>query len=174
MNRRRKSMSIITNPCDHIIDDDDDYIVSVKRKRQRILSISEDSDSNLSHQCPLNSLRVAEDVSNQHDSLQHSEESSSRCNLSSQSKPIEYFELFFDSTLWSLIVEETNKYAEYSRHLPRELESFEIEIWTPVTVLEMKAFIAVLLEMGITRRPSIRSYWSENSRNIPWKNVLSK
>ncbi|KAL6255501.1 hypothetical protein P5V15_013837 [Pogonomyrmex californicus] len=173
MNRKRKSMSIITNPCDHIIDDDDDYIVPVKRKRQRILSTSEDSDSDLSHQCLLNSLRVAEDVSNQRDSLEHSEESGSRCNLSSQSKSIEYFELFFDSTLWSLIVEETNKYAEYSRHLPRELESFETEIWTPVTVLE-KAFIAVLLEMRITRRPSIRSYWSENSRNIPWKNVLSK
>nr|XP_034194869.1 piggyBac transposable element-derived protein 4-like [Osmia lignaria] len=69
MNRKRISMSVITNPCDHIIDDDDDYIVPVKRKRQRILSTSEDSDSDLSHQCPLNSLRVAEDVSNQRDFL---------------------------------------------------------------------------------------------------------
>ena len=142
-------MSIITNPCDHIIDDDDDYIVPVKCKRQRILSTSEDSDSDLSYQCPLNSLRVAEDVSNQRDPLEHSEESGSRCNLSSQSKPIEYFQLFFDSTLWSLIVEETNKYADYSRHLHRELESFDTDIWTRVTVLEMKAFIAMLLEMGV-------------------------
>ena len=161
-------MSIITNPCDHIIDDDDDYIVPVKCKRQRILSTSGDSDSDLSYQCPLNSLRVAEDVSNQRDPLEHSEESGSRYNLSSQSKPIEYFELFFDSTLWSLIVEDTNKYADYSRHLHRELESFDTDIWTPVTVLEMKAFIAVLLEMRITRKANIRSYWSENSRNIPW------
>jgi len=44
-------MSIITNPCDHVIDDDDDYIVPVMGKRQRILSTSEDSDSDLSHQC---------------------------------------------------------------------------------------------------------------------------
>uniref|UniRef100_G1PPE5 PiggyBac transposable element derived 1 n=1 Tax=Myotis lucifugus TaxID=59463 RepID=G1PPE5_MYOLU len=126
------------------------------------------SDSDLSHQCPLSSPRVAEEVPNQRDSLEHSEESGSRCNFSSQSKPIEYFELFFDSTLWSLIVEETNKYAEYSTHLPRELESFETEVWTPVTVLEMKAFTAVLLEMGITRKHTMCSYWSENSRNIPW------
>uniref|UniRef100_A0A1B0F9R5 PiggyBac transposable element-derived protein domain-containing protein n=1 Tax=Glossina morsitans morsitans TaxID=37546 RepID=A0A1B0F9R5_GLOMM len=67
----------------------------------------------------------------------------------------EFFELFFDSTLWELIAQETNKYAEYSRHAPRELESFETEIWTRVTVLEMKAFIAILLEMGITRKPNI-------------------
>ncbi|KAL6417077.1 hypothetical protein ACFW04_013006 [Cataglyphis niger] len=175
MNQKRKSVSTNTNPCDHmitndnIIVDDDDCIVPVKRIRQRILSSSEDSDTDLSHQSSFKfSLPVAEDVSNQHDSLEPSEESDSRSNFSSQSKPIEFFELFFDSTLWELIVQETNKYAEYSRHSPRGLESFETEIWTPVTVLEMKAFIAVLLEMGITRKPNIRSYWSENSRNIPW------
>lgn len=69
MKRKEKSTSIITNPCDHIIDDDDDYIVPIKCKRQLILSTSENSDSDFSHQSPLNSLRVAEDVSNQHDPL---------------------------------------------------------------------------------------------------------
>ncbi|XP_017759466.1 PREDICTED: piggyBac transposable element-derived protein 4-like, partial [Eufriesea mexicana] len=168
MSRKRKSMSTIINPCDHVIDDDDSYIVPIKSKRQRILSTSEDSDSDSSHQSPLKSVRIAEDVSTQRDSLEYGEESGSRCNFSSQSKPIEYFELFFDSTLWSLIVEETNKYSDYSRSLSRELESFETQVWAPVTALEMKAFIAVLLEMRITRRPNIRSYWSQNSRTIPW------
>lgn len=32
----------------------------------------------------------------------------------------------------------------------------------------MKAFIAVILEMGITKRPTISSYWIKNSRHIPW------
>ena len=40
--------------------------------------------------------------------------------------------------------------------------------WKPTTPLEIKAFIAVLLEMGITRRPFIFSYWKKNSRAIPW------
>jgi hypothetical protein len=40
--------------------------------------------------------------------------------------------------------------------------------WQAVTVIEMKAFIAVLLEMGITKRPTIFSYWANNSRSIPW------
>ncbi|XP_047359464.1 piggyBac transposable element-derived protein 4-like [Vespa velutina] len=168
MNRKRKSMGIITNPCDHVIDGDDNYIFPVKGKRQCILSTSENSDCDLSHQYPLNSPRNGEDVFTQCYSLEHNEEYGSRCNFSSQSKPIEYFELFFDSTLWSLIVEETNKYADYSKYLPRELESFETEIWTPVTMLEMKAFIAVLLEMGITKKPNIRLYWSKNPCNIPW------
>lgn len=32
----------------------------------------------------------------------------------------------------------------------------------------MKAFIAILLEMGIRKRPTIFSYWASNSRPIPW------
>ncbi|XP_035739231.1 piggyBac transposable element-derived protein 1-like [Vespa mandarinia] len=158
MNQKRKSLSINTNPCGHIIVDDDDCIVPVKRKKQLILSTSEDSDSDLSNQCLFNNLPFTKDVSNQRDSQEPSEKFDSLSNFPSQSKLIEFFELFFDSTLWELIVDETNKYAEYSRFSPRELKSFEREIWTPVTVLEMKAFIAVLLEMGITRKPNIRSY----------------
>uniref|UniRef100_A0A1B0BVJ0 PiggyBac transposable element-derived protein domain-containing protein n=1 Tax=Glossina palpalis gambiensis TaxID=67801 RepID=A0A1B0BVJ0_9MUSC len=167
-NRKRKSLRTNANTCDRIIVDDDDGIVPVKRIRQRIVSSSEDSDTDLSHQSSFNNLPVAEDVSNHHDSLEPCEESDSRSNFLSLSKPIEFFELFFDSTLWELIGQETNKYAEYSRHSPRELESFETEIWTSVTVFEMKAYIAVLVEMEIPRKPNISSYWSENSRNIPW------
>jgi hypothetical protein len=37
-----------------------------------------------------------------------------------------------------------------------------------VTVIEMKAIIAILLEMGITKMPTIFSYWANNSRSIPW------
>uniref|UniRef100_A0A1A9ZXZ6 DDE_Tnp_1_7 domain-containing protein n=1 Tax=Glossina pallidipes TaxID=7398 RepID=A0A1A9ZXZ6_GLOPL len=103
-----------------------------------------DSDTNLSHQSSFNNLPVGEDVSNQHDSLEPCEESDSRSNFPSQSKPIEFFKLFFDSTLWELIVQETNKYTEYSTHSPTELESFETELWIPVTVLEMKAFTVAL------------------------------
>ncbi|XP_037898766.1 piggyBac transposable element-derived protein 4-like, partial [Glossina fuscipes] len=158
-----KSLRTNANTCDRIIVDDDDCIVPVKRIRQQILSSSEGSDDDLSHQSSFNNLPVAEDVSNHHDSLEPCEESDSRSNFPSLSKPIEFFELFFDSTLWELIGQETNKYAEYSRHSPRELKSFETEIWTPVTVFEVKAFIAVLLEMEITRKPNISSYWSENS-----------
>lgn len=58
-------------------------------------------------------FRITEEIYGQHDSLEHTKESGFRCNFSSESKPIEYFELFFDSSLLSLIVEETNKYAEY-------------------------------------------------------------
>ncbi|XP_017765355.1 PREDICTED: piggyBac transposable element-derived protein 4-like [Eufriesea mexicana] len=47
--------------------------------------------------------------------------------------------------------------------------------WYPVTILELKAFVAVLLEMGITNRPTIYSYWTESSRAIPWfKKMFSR
>jgi hypothetical protein len=32
----------------------------------------------------------------------------------------------------------------------------------------MKAFVAVLLEMEITKKPTIYSYWAENSRAVAW------
>jgi hypothetical protein len=37
-----------------------------------------------------------------------------------------------------------------------------------VAVIEMKVFIAIILEMDITKMPTIFSYWANNSRSIPW------
>lgn len=39
----------------------------------------------------------------------------------------------------------------------------------------MKAFFAVIMEMGCPKRPKIISYWSTNSRNILWfRKMFSK
>lgn len=110
-------------------------------------------------------LKINEEIYSQHDSLEHTEKSESEWNFSSESKPIEYFDLFFDSELLSLIVTETNKYAKYLGLLVEPLKLSKIKKWTPVSVLEM-AFIAVILKMEITKKPNIPSYWSEHSRNI--------
>ena len=41
--------------------------------------------------------------------------------------------------------------------------------WTPVTVQEMKAFVAVILNMGIIKIPDLKDYWSTNIvLNIPF------
>ncbi|KAI4476442.1 hypothetical protein M0804_013570 [Polistes exclamans] len=64
---------------------------------------------------------------------------------------------------------ETNRYAEQFFNSRRNLKRCSrAKSWVPVTSAEMKAFVAVLLEMGITKRPSINSYWSKGLRNIPW------
>lgn len=84
-------------------------------------------------------------------------------------KPIEYFNKFFSVSLFTTMATETNRYAEQFFNSRETLgRHSHVKSWEPVTTTEMKAFVAVLLEMGITKRPSIMSYWSKGFRNIPW------
>lgn len=84
-------------------------------------------------------------------------------------KPIEYFNNFFSTSLFTTMVIGTNCYAEQFLNSERTLKRrSRVKSWVPVTTVEMKAFVAVLLEMGITKRPSINSYWRKSSRSIPW------
>lgn len=89
--------------------------------------------------------------------------------IPSNSELIDYFNLFFTATFLSTIVLETNRYAANFLNSQVNLKpKSRVRAWKPITLLELKAFIAVILEMGITRRPSIYSYWEQNSRCIPW------
>ncbi|XP_023216812.1 piggyBac transposable element-derived protein 4-like [Centruroides sculpturatus] len=85
------------------------------------------------------------------------------------SPPIAYFYLFFTSTLLSLMVEETNRYAQQvingmGNNVPSYLKD-----WTKVSVPEMKGFLACILNMGLIKKPTIASYWSTSpSLATPW------
>ena len=57
---------------------------------------------------------------------------------------------FFTDDVWALIVEETN----------RLVLSLNLDIWDDVTVDEMRAFIGLLLLMGVVTLPSLEAYWS--------------
>jgi hypothetical protein len=90
------------------------------------------------------------------------------------SNPIEYFNLFFTINLISTLVTETNRYAEqFFRNNPAARNRMN---WVQVSLQEMKAFIAIVLNMGIIRKPSIRSYWyTSSSQKCDWfGKVLSR
>ena len=65
---------------------------------------------------------------------------------------------FFSQAVWELIVSETNRYAEQS--LSEKSTSHQSQ-WTPTTIPEMMAFVALLVCMGINRRPQYNMYWSK-------------
>jgi hypothetical protein len=67
-----------------------------------------------------------------------------------------------------MMIEETNRYAEGLLLTSIVNDKSKMVNWYPVTILEMKAFLAVLLEMGITKKPTIYSYWVKNSRAVSW------
>lgn len=87
------------------------------------------------------------------------------------SKPITYLNLFLTSTLISTFVLETNRYATnyLAAHVNRLSPHSRLKDWTNVTVAEMKAFLAIVLNMGLICKPTIESYWSQkSSQSTTW------
>lgn len=62
--------------------------------------------------------------------------------------PLQLFELFFDSEMFSFIADETNRYAQQKN------ESFHLSL------VELRRFIGTLILSGYHTLPSIRDYWS--------------
>ncbi|XP_065915189.1 chimeric ERCC6-PGBD3 protein-like [Dysidea avara] len=72
-------------------------------------------------------------------------------------RPVDLFYLYFTDDVWDLLVTETNSYAalrfpcrQYARP------------WKDVTCEEMKAFIGMLIMMGILHLPHLDMYWQVN------------
>lgn len=67
------------------------------------------------------------------------------------------------------MVTETSRYAEQFLNSNKNLkQNARAKMWKPETITEMKAFNGGILEMGITKRQSMVSYWTKRSRSIPW------
>ena len=75
-------------------------------------------------------------------------------NLRSLTSSKGFFDLFFTDQVWELLVTQTNLYANQKRG------AAEKSVWYPVSVAEMKGWVAVYLCMGIINKPNILSYWS--------------
>lgn len=77
--------------------------------------------------------------------------------LAKNSDALDFFNLLFPDALVGLITTETNAHAKTCRFLGRRLPD-----WVPVTVPEVKAFIGLVILMGIQNLPDISHYWSSN------------
>lgn len=70
-----------------------------------------------------------------------------------------YFSGFYTGAIWDMMVEETHRY--HDQIIPdHQLE--RKRPWHPVTKDEMKAFVGVMLLMGIVREPRLIHYWSND------------
>nr|XP_039267455.1 piggyBac transposable element-derived protein 4-like [Styela clava] len=78
------------------------------------------------------------------------------------SKPIEYFKLFFTEELVKMIVDETNKYADKKIQETLLSPHSRLHQWENVTVPEMYLVIGLLLNMEIVKLPRLTDYWSES------------
>jgi hypothetical protein len=79
--------------------------------------------------------------------------------------PVDYFD--YSTTdqennlnLIDKLVTETNRYAEQSIQQPISAHS-RMNNWVPTDRSEMRAFIGVMMAMGLLKKPTIESYWNK-------------
>ncbi|XP_015178585.1 PREDICTED: uncharacterized protein LOC107067509 [Polistes dominula] len=145
-------MSSNDEECSNDFETDSGSDIIIPSKRLRIYNISDSSDDeevtesasngdNIDEFLPVNTI-----FSNESNSF--FEVPGPKHAPASDAKPIEYFNNFFSNSLFTTMVTETNRYAEQFLNSGRRLKRrSRARSWVPVTVTEMRAFVAVLLEM---------------------------
>ena len=78
--------------------------------------------------------------------------------LPKESGELEFFLLFIENKILSTIVKETNIYAEQCLKTKKR----DISTWQKINVIELKAFLGLLIAMSLHRIPWLRDYGSEN------------
>ncbi|KAL9976924.1 hypothetical protein ACROYT_G014267 [Oculina patagonica] len=72
---------------------------------------------------------------------------------------LDYFLLLFTTELLQLIVDNTNKYA-----FDTDLDGEMLGDFAPTSLNELKAFLGVVILIGIVKLPKISDYWSTDER----------
>ena len=75
----------------------------------------------------------------------------------------DYLTLFLTNEFFDLLVEQTNLYAaQYKRGDANLPPHSRANSWEETNRNEMKKFLALVLLMGIVRKPEVSDYWSKN------------
>lgn len=75
-----------------------------------------------------------------------------RSKYTHKSQPIDVFNDFFPDYVIEIIVEQTNRYAHQKNS----------RNWSPVTSQDIKAYLGVLIMMGLNPLPDMELYWSSD------------
>jgi hypothetical protein len=85
-------------------------------------------------------------------------------NLLPDAEPMVYFILYFNDELWNNIVTETNRFARHNiAELQRSLWSIWSR-WSDVSLPEVKAFLGLIINMGLIPLPDINDYRSSERK----------
>jgi hypothetical protein len=83
--------------------------------------------------------------------------------------PADYFNLFFTSDLFDLIVRNTNKYAS----IQRLNKSEKAREWHDLNAAELRVFIGVIIYMGVHIEPETTLYWNSDLTKGPLHTIPS-
>ena len=78
--------------------------------------------------------------------------------------PLHYFSLFFSEEIIDMLVTETNRYAiQYLNSNPDKKETFFFKGWTPCNRIQIKAYLGLLIHMGLLKLPRLDYHWRSNN-----------
>ena len=82
----------------------------------------------------------------------------------------------FGDAMWQYLVDHTNEYVAPKVAAAQSTRNALYYNWRPVTVEEMKAFVAVILNMGIIQLNNLKDYWStSDTTDLPFfRSVFSR
>ena len=75
-------------------------------------------------------------------------------------KPTDYFKCFIGEDKYKLMATETNRYAEQVLEKRNLTAGSRLQAWVPAVWQEMKAFIALTINMGLIVLRDMNKYWS--------------
>lgn len=84
--------------------------------------------------------------------------------------PLECFQLFFTTALVTILVTQTNLYADQLRTASAPSPSNR---WYNVSMEEILAYLGIHIAMGIVNLPSLRDFWSYTSTPVVSINNVS-
>ncbi|CAC5365771.1 unnamed protein product [Mytilus coruscus] len=87
-------------------------------------------------------------------------------------RPVDYFEYFTedeenDTNLIDILVSEKNRYATQTIQTNQQPLSTHSRMhrWLPNDRAEMRAFVGLMMTMGMIKKPTIESYWKKSGNN---------
>ena len=73
----------------------------------------------------------------------------------------QYFSLFYDTEVLNLLVEETNRYAsQFFEEHQNQANSSYYKDWTPCDAVKIKAYLGLIIHMGLSQYPRFEHHWS--------------
>lgn len=77
--------------------------------------------------------------------------------------PLDCLQLFFKDELLASIVEQSNLYHQQQSNEDNDTK------WNDITIEEMKAFLGILLAIGLVELSKFHDYWAHNTiLSVPW------
>ena len=77
--------------------------------------------------------------------------------------PKDYFQLYITDSVFQTIVNNTNKYQQYSTRVRRARDpTYKDPLWMDIGMDEMKAYFGLAILFGVHNQPRYRNYWSSN------------